>query len=36
MQRQQKIKLMYRDKEKIFPYEVWRDGKTVSHDFLNQ
>ena len=30
------IKLMYRDDEKIFPYEVWRDGKTISHDFLNQ
>lgn len=30
------IKLMYRGNEKIFPYEVWRDGKTISHDFLNQ
>ena len=30
------IKLMYRGKEKIFPYEVWKDGKTISHDFLNQ
>ena len=30
------IKLMYRGKEKIFPYEVWRDGKTISHDFMNQ
>ncbi|MCE2396064.1 hypothetical protein J4G02_15985 [Candidatus Poribacteria bacterium] len=30
------IKLMYRGNEKIFPYEVWKDGKTISHDFLNQ
>ena len=30
------IKLMYRGNEKIFPYEVWRDGKTISHDFMNQ
>ena len=30
------IKLMYRGKEKIFPYEVWRAGRTISHDFLNQ
>ena len=30
------IKLMYRGKEKIFPYEVWRDGSTISHDFMNQ
>ncbi|RKU10075.1 hypothetical protein C6502_10985 [Candidatus Poribacteria bacterium] len=30
------IKLMYRDKEKIFLYEKWKDGKTISHDFLNQ
>ena len=30
------VKLMYRGKEKIFPYEVWRDGKTISYDFLNQ
>ncbi len=30
------IKLMYRGNEKIFPYEVWKDGKTISHDFMNQ
>ena len=30
------IKLMYRGTEKIFPYEVWRDGRTISHDFMNQ
>ena len=30
------IKLMYRGKEKIFPYEAWKDGKAISHDFLNQ
>ena len=30
------IKLMYRGKEKIFLYEKWKDGKTISHDFLNQ
>ena len=30
------IKLMYRGKEKIFPYEIWKDGKTISHDFMNQ
>ena len=29
------IKLMYLGNEKIFPYEVWKDGKTISHDFLN-
>lgn len=31
-----KIKLVYQDKEKIFPYEVWQVEKTISHDFLNQ
>ena len=30
------IKLLHRGKEKIFPYEAWKDGKTISHDFLNQ
>ena len=30
------IKLVYEEKEKIFPYEVWKDEKTISHDFLNQ
>ena len=30
------IKLVYEETEKIFPYEVWKDEKTISHDFLNQ
>ena len=30
------IKLMYRGREKIFLYEKWKDGKTISYDFLNQ
>ncbi len=30
------IKLMYRGREKIFSYEEWKDGKAISHDFLNQ
>ena len=30
------IKLMYRGNQKVFPYEVWKDGKTISHDFMNQ
>ena len=30
------IKLVCRGKEKIFPYEAWKDGKTISYDFLNQ
>ena len=30
------IKLRYRNSEKIFSYKVWKDGKTISHDFLNQ
>ena len=30
------IKLMYRDREKIFRYDQWKDGKTISYDFLNQ
>lgn len=29
------IKLMYRGREKIFRYDEWKDGKTISHDFLN-
>ena len=29
------IKLMYRDREKIFLYDQWKDGKTISYDFLN-
>ena len=30
------IRLVYEENEKIFPYEVWKDEKTISHDFLNQ
>ncbi len=30
------IRLVYEEKEKIFPYEVWKDGKTISHDFFNE
>ena len=30
------IKLVYRGKEKTFPYETWKDGKAISYDFLNQ
>lgn len=30
------IKLVYQEKEKIFRYEAWKDGKTISHDFLNE
>ncbi len=30
------IKLIYRGNEKIFRYEEWKDGKTISHDFMNQ
>ena len=30
------IRLVYQEKEKIFPYEIWKDGKTISHDFLRQ
>ncbi len=30
------IKLVYQNKEKIFPYEAWKDRKLISHDFLNQ
>ena len=30
------IKLMYRGRQKIFPYEKWKDRKAISHDFLNQ
>lgn len=30
------IKLIYKEQEKIFLYEAWKDGKTISHDFLNQ
>ena len=30
------IKLMYRGREKIFRYDEWKDGKTISYDFFNQ
>ena len=30
------IKLVYKDQEEIFSYEVWKDKKTISYDFLNQ
>ena len=30
------IKLMYRDREQIFLYDQWKDGKTISYDFMNQ
>ena len=30
------IKLVYQEKEKIFPYETWKYERTISHDFLNE
>ena len=30
------IKLVYEDQEKIFSYEAWKNGQSISHDFLNQ
>lgn len=30
------IKLVYEAKEKSFPYEAWKNQKTISYDFLNQ
>ena len=30
------IKLVYETKEKSFPYEAWKNKKTISYDFLNQ
>ena len=30
------IKLVYEEKEKIFPYQAWKDEETISQDFLNQ
>ena len=30
------IRLVYEGEEKSFPYEAWKDNKTISHDFLNQ
>ena len=29
-----KVILRYKNKEKVFPYEVWKDGKPISHNFL--
>lgn len=30
------IKLVYQKKEKIFPYEEWKDSRSISHDFSRQ
>ena len=30
------IKLVYKEKEKVFSYEAWKSGQSISHDFLNQ
>ena len=30
------IKLVYKEKEEIFSYEAWKNGKSISYDFLNQ
>lgn len=30
------IKLVYQKKEKIFPYEEWKDSRSISHDFSGQ
>ena len=30
------IKLVYQKKEKIFPYEEWKDSQSISHDFSSQ
>ena len=30
------IKLVYEAQERNFPYEAWKDEKTISYDFLNQ
>ena len=30
------IKLVYQEKEKIFPYEEWEGRQTISHDFSGQ
>ena len=29
------IKLKYRDEEKSFPYEIWKEDSRISHNFLN-
>ena len=30
------IKLVYKEQEKVFSYEAWKNGQSISHDFLNQ
>ena len=30
------IKLVYKEREKVFSYEEWKNGQSISHDFLNQ
>ena len=30
------IKLVYKEKEKVFSYVAWKNGQSISHDFLNQ
>ena len=30
------IKLVYKEQEKVFSYEAWKNGQSVSHDFLKQ
>ena len=30
------IKLVYKEREKVFSYEAWKNGKSISYDFLNQ
>ena len=30
------IRLVYEESEKRFPYDAWKDEKTISYDFLNQ
>jgi hypothetical protein len=30
------IKLVYKEKEKVFSYDAWKNGQSISHDFLNQ
>ena len=29
-----KVILRYNNKERVFPYEIWKDGKPISHNFL--
>ena len=30
------IRLVYKEQEKVFSYEAWKNGQSISHDFLNQ